>query len=94
MTLKTLADVRELIARHLPAERREQHIWRHVADQLAAAARGGSIENVVVSLRLALQLERYHVCRSERLECWRPLNASQEPRYPDHSGIRYWVQSW
>ena len=58
MTLKTLADVRELIARHLPAERREQHIWRHVADQLAAAARGGSIDNVVVSLRLALQLER------------------------------------
>jgi hypothetical protein len=58
MTLKTLADVRELIARHLPAEHRERHIWRHVADQLASAARGGSIENVVVSLRLALQLER------------------------------------
>jgi hypothetical protein len=58
MTLKTLADVRELIARHLPARCREQHIWRHVADQLAAAARGGSIDNVVVSLRLALQLER------------------------------------
>jgi len=58
MTLKTLADVRELIARHLPARCREQHIWRHVAGQLAAAARGGSLENVVVSLRLALQLER------------------------------------
>ena len=58
MTLTTLADVRELIARHLPPERREQHIWRHVADQLAAAARGGEINDVVVSLRLALQLER------------------------------------
>ena len=58
MTLKMLADVRELIARHLPAECRERHIWRYVADQLAAAARGGSIDNVVVSLRLALQLER------------------------------------
>jgi hypothetical protein len=53
-----VADVRELIARHLPARCREQHIWRHVADQLAAAARGGSIDNAVVSLRLALQLER------------------------------------
>jgi hypothetical protein len=58
MTLKTLADVRELIAHYLPADYREQHIWRHVADQLAAAARGGSIDNVVVSLRLALQLGR------------------------------------
>jgi hypothetical protein len=53
-----VADVRELIARHLPARCREQHIWRHVADRLAAAARGGSIDNAVVSLRLALQLER------------------------------------
>ena len=51
MTLKTLADVRELIARHLPARCREQHIWRHVADQLAAAARGGSIDNVVHARR-------------------------------------------
>ena len=58
MMLKTLADVRELIARHLPARCREQYIWRNVADQLAAAARGGSIDNAVVSLRLALQLER------------------------------------
>jgi len=58
MMLKTLADVRELIARHLPAECRERDTWRHVADQLAAAARGGSIDNAVVSLRLALQLER------------------------------------
>ena len=58
MTLKTLADVRELMARHLPAERREQHIWRHVADQLAAAARGGDLDDVVVSLRLALELQR------------------------------------
>jgi len=58
MTLKTLADVRELIARHLPAECRERDTWRHVAGQLAEAARGGNINNVVVSLRLVLQLER------------------------------------
>ena len=58
MTLRTLADVRELIARHLPARCREQHIWRHVAEQLAKAARGGDVNDVVVSLRLALQLQR------------------------------------
>jgi fructosamine-3-kinase len=35
MTLKTLADVRALIERHLPAERRERPTWRYVAQQLA-----------------------------------------------------------
>jgi len=58
MTLRTLADVRELIARHLPARCREQHIWRHVAEQLAKAARGGDLDDVIVSLRLALELQR------------------------------------
>jgi hypothetical protein len=56
MTLKTLADVRELIG-HLPADRRKLNTWRHVAKQLAAAADGGDIDDVVVSLRLVLQLE-------------------------------------
>jgi hypothetical protein len=58
MTLKTLADVRELVERHLPSERRERDTWRHVAAQLAAAADGGDINDVVVSLLLVLQLER------------------------------------
>ena len=57
MTLKTLADVRELV-RHLPAERRKLNTWRHVAKQLAAAADGGDINDVVVPLLLVLQLER------------------------------------
>jgi hypothetical protein len=57
MTLKTLADVRELIARHLPARCRVQHIWRHVADQLAAAARGGSIDRVTDSSNHAFLCE-------------------------------------
>jgi hypothetical protein len=51
MTLTTLADVRELVERHLPAERRALDTWRHVPDQLAEAARGGDINDVVVSLR-------------------------------------------
>jgi hypothetical protein len=58
MTLKTLADVRELVERHLPSECRERDTWRHVADRLAEATRGGDINDVVVSLRLVLQLER------------------------------------
>jgi hypothetical protein len=41
MTLRTLADVRELVERHLPAECRERETWRHVADRLRHAARGG-----------------------------------------------------
>jgi len=58
MTLKTLADARELIERHLPAECQERDTWRHVSKQLAQAANGGDINDAVVSLRLVLQLER------------------------------------
>jgi len=57
MTLKTLADVRELSVRHLPARCRERHVWRHVTEQLAKAARGGDLNDVVASLRLALQIQ-------------------------------------
>jgi len=58
MTLATLADIRELVERHLPAECRERETWQHVAAQLNAAARGGDIDEAVVALRLVLQLER------------------------------------
>ena len=60
MTL-TLADVRKLM-RHLPRATRERDTWRHVADQLAEAARGGDVNDAVVALRLVLMLER--------VECW------------------------
>ena len=62
MTLKTLADVRALM-RHLPRATRERDTWRHVAEQLAEAARGGDINDAVVALRLVLMLERVE-CRS------------------------------
>jgi hypothetical protein len=61
MTLKTLADVRALM-RHLPQHSRERNTWRHAADQLAEAARGGDVNDAVVALRLVLMLER--------VECW------------------------
>jgi hypothetical protein len=57
-TLHTLADVRQLVEKHLPAECRERETWRHVADRLHHAARGGDIKDVEVSLRLVLQLEQ------------------------------------
>jgi hypothetical protein len=58
MTLTTLADIRELVERHLPAECRERETWQRVAARLNAAARGGDIEEAVFALRLVLQLER------------------------------------
>jgi hypothetical protein len=61
MTLKTLADVRELM-RRLPRRTREKETWRHVAAQLAEAARSGDTVDVAVPLRLVLMLERVE-CR-------------------------------
>jgi hypothetical protein len=53
MTLKTLADVRELIEKHLPPEFRERDNWHHVAKCLTAAANGGDVNEVSIALRLS-----------------------------------------
>jgi hypothetical protein len=57
MTLKTLADVRDLIEKHLPKGHREQSTWQHVAACLDEAARGGSIIDVTVPLQMVLSME-------------------------------------
>ena len=57
MMLKTLADVRTLIERHLPAETRKKDTWLHVASCLAAAARGADATDVAVALLMALSME-------------------------------------
>ena len=56
-TLRTLGDIRALLSR-LPAERRQQSTWRHVADRLNRAARSGDVNDAVIALRFVLQLER------------------------------------
>jgi hypothetical protein len=56
MTLKTLADVRELI-RHVPKERRQFSTWRTVEKALNEAAAGADPIGVSVSLRLVLSME-------------------------------------
>jgi hypothetical protein len=54
MTIRTLADVRDLIERHLPAETREKPSWRHLASLLPSAAAGADMVEVGVALRMVL----------------------------------------
>jgi hypothetical protein len=56
MTLKTLADVRELLG-HLSKDYRAKDTWRHVAKTLDEAARGGDPVDVAVALRLVVSME-------------------------------------
>ena len=56
MTLRTLADVRELM-RRLPEDRRERSTWRQVAADIEAAALGGDIEGAAIGLRMVLFLK-------------------------------------
>jgi hypothetical protein len=57
MKLNNLSDIRKLIG-HLPADTRKRETWQHVANQLTKAANGGSVDDVVIALRLVLILER------------------------------------
>ena len=56
MTLKTLDDVRTLMS-HLPEDRLQKQMWRHVALQLKQAAADGDTTKVSVSLRMVLSME-------------------------------------
>ena len=55
MTLKTLADVRELLG-HLPKHAREKSTWQHVAAELDKAVAGADTADVSVALKLVLSL--------------------------------------
>ena len=55
--LATLADVRVLIKKHLPKDRRDRLPCRHVAAELDKAAAGADTADVAIALRLALIIE-------------------------------------
>jgi hypothetical protein len=57
LRLTTLADVRALIERHLPRDRRDVPAWRYVRQKLDEAASGGEAMDVAVALQIALHLE-------------------------------------
>ena len=73
MTLTTLADVRTLIQKHLPKDRRERSTWRHVAVQLAKAAAGADTADVAIALRMVLAIEGVD---AERRDCAPPLSTA------------------
>jgi len=56
MTLRTLADVRELFG-HLPERCRNKSTWEYVADRLTEAASNGDTQSVAVPLQMVLRLE-------------------------------------
>ena len=73
MTLTTLADVRTLIQKHLPKDRRERSTWRHVAVQLARPQ--------PVPTRLTSQLRcawcwQSKASNAERRDCAPPLSTA------------------
>jgi hypothetical protein len=55
--LRTLADVRELVEHHVPAEVREKSTWQYLAQQLAEAAAGADPVHVSIVLRMVLGIE-------------------------------------
>jgi hypothetical protein len=57
MMLTTLADVRALMEKHLPADRRERPTWRHVAIELDKAAACADTGDVSIALRMVLSIE-------------------------------------
>ena len=58
MELATLADVRILVEKHLPAEYRSKFTWRQLAGLLRRAAEGRQdVAEVSTALRIVLELE-------------------------------------
>jgi hypothetical protein len=57
MQLETLADVRDLIDKHLPIQLRTKPSWRYLAAQLKEAAQGADTADVAAALVIALALE-------------------------------------
>ena len=64
LKLSTLADVRALVHKRLPAQHRSKQTWQRVAAVTTAAARGEvPADDVAVALKMVLHLEGIQ-CRS------------------------------
>jgi hypothetical protein len=58
LTLSTIADVRDLVHKRLPAAYKQKQVWQRVAVITTAAARGQlPAEEVSVALRMVLAIE-------------------------------------
>jgi hypothetical protein len=58
MKLSTLADVRDLVEKHLPQQYRRKPTWQRVSNEIAKAADGEKdLLEICVSLRLVLARE-------------------------------------
>lgn len=58
MKLSTLADVPDLVKKHLPEQYRRKPTWQHVSNQIAKAAGGErDLMEICVALWLVLALE-------------------------------------
>ena len=57
MTLKTVADVRELL-KHVPPDRSRLSTWQYVEKCLNEAAASGDAAGLSVALQIVFQLER------------------------------------
>ena len=66
MTLRTLAEVSELIEKHLPAETRAKSTWLHVETELKKAAAGADLRGVPEAYRAHPMLQKPF--RAEALE--------------------------
>jgi hypothetical protein len=77
MTLKTVGEVRTLIANHLPADFRDQRTWQHVAAELDKAAAGGDPVELSVALRMALSTK---VLSAGQSDTGAPLPAALDRR--------------
>jgi hypothetical protein len=58
MKLSTLANVRDLVEKHLPQQYRRKRTWQHVSNEIAKAADGQKdLLEICASFRLVLALE-------------------------------------
>jgi hypothetical protein len=79
LTVETIADVRLLVEKRLPAAYRDRPHWRMVASVMAEVVAGADVAEVEAALMVA--------CAVEGIACRRVL-ATAEKRKPRRGGAR------